>query len=71
MFSLLNVFLYIPDEWNEQHHKIRQDFTKDTPTASRRDLRRRNLSPITPSTHDGFRHVLELPQKYLGTCTLR
>ena len=62
--SLSDVSLNIPDEWNEQHYGIRQNFTKDTPTASRRDLRRRHLSPITPSTHDESRHVPNTPSKY-------
>ncbi|KAL1711445.1 hypothetical protein EV715DRAFT_298094 [Schizophyllum commune] len=65
--SSLDVSLDIPAEWNEQHCGIRQNFTKDTPTASRRDLRRRHLFPITPSTHDGSRHVLEAPLKHWGT----
>ena len=60
----LDVSFNIPDEWNGQHNGVNQNSTKDTPTASRRDLRRRHLSPITPSTHDGSRHVLEASPKH-------
>ncbi|KAI5889866.1 uncharacterized protein SCHCODRAFT_02669146 [Schizophyllum commune H4-8] len=58
----LSIHLSIPDEWNGQHTGISRN-------SSYHALR--HLSPITPSTHDGSRHVPNTPSMYCQSTALR
>ncbi|KAI5886186.1 uncharacterized protein SCHCODRAFT_02115762, partial [Schizophyllum commune H4-8] len=56
--------LFISNARTRQRNEIFENVLNDTAAASRRDLSLRHLSPITPRTHDGSRHVPDTPPKH-------